>query len=205
MGPEKVAADQITGDVLATDMRDLIRELVGSIDPWDDIEREHRTDALGWIDSGAPLFRRAKPATPPKHLVSYFVVVDRAHQRLLLVDHILAGLWLPSGGHVEPDEDPTDTVRREVVEELQVDARFLMAVPLFITVTDTVGSTAGHTDVSLWYVLHGDCTKELIYDREELHSIAWFPLEDLPLERTDPHLVRFAGKLRSYLANHQTL
>jgi 8-oxo-dGTP pyrophosphatase MutT (NUDIX family) len=128
------------------------------------------------------------------------VVVDPRQRKVLLVDHILAGLWLPSGGHVEPDEDPAETVRREIGEELQAEARFLVDAPLFITVTDTVGSTSGHTDVSLWYLLQGDCSAELAYDRGEFHSIAWFPLEDLPLERTDPHLARFAAKLRSHLA-----
>ena len=43
-----------------------------------------------------------KPDVPPKHLVSYFALVDERRGKLLLVDHKLAGLWLPSGGHVEP-------------------------------------------------------------------------------------------------------
>ena len=40
------------------------------------------------------------------------------------MDHKKAELWLPSGGHVEIDEDPTDTVTRECMEELSVAADF---------------------------------------------------------------------------------
>ncbi|HET6833936.1 MAG TPA: hypothetical protein VFH30_08700 [Acidimicrobiales bacterium] len=60
--------------------------------------------------SGAPIWRTAKPATPPKHLVAYFVLVDSAAHSCLLVDHRLADLWLPTGGHVEPGEDLASTV-----------------------------------------------------------------------------------------------
>jgi 8-oxo-dGTP diphosphatase len=97
-------------------MRAAIRREVASIRPFDEQEAIHRADALAWIDSGAPLFRYAKPATPPKHLVSYFAVVDGTH--ILLVDHKNAQLWLPPGGHVEPEEYPRKTVERELFEEL---------------------------------------------------------------------------------------
>ena len=50
-------------------LRAAIRREVASIQPFDEQEDSHRVDALAWIDSGAPLFRTAKPATPPKHLL----------------------------------------------------------------------------------------------------------------------------------------
>lgn len=74
---------------------------------------------------------------------------DQANEKILLVDHKKAELWLPSGGHVEIDEDPTDTVIRECMEERSVAAEFWSKKSVFITQTVTVGKTAGHTDVSL--------------------------------------------------------
>jgi 8-oxo-dGTP diphosphatase len=53
-------------------MRERIRAELSSAVPFDDVERAHLRDALAWLDSGADLFRTVKPATPPKHLVSYF-------------------------------------------------------------------------------------------------------------------------------------
>ncbi len=182
-------------------MRDVITTLVQTIRPFDTTECQHITTTLQWIDSGAPLWRTHKPATPPTHLVSYFVLVDVIQQRLLLVDHKLADLWLPSGGHVETDEHPTDTVRRELQEELFIEAQFVVQNPFFITVTQTVGQTAGHTDVSLWYVLHGDSGQTYTFDAAEFHTIAWFPLDNLPLERSDPHLERFGRKLHKYFTS----
>lgn len=180
-------------------MREAIATLVRAIRPCDDLEARHREETLAWIASGAPLFRIRAPATPPRHLVSYFALFDPAERRVLLVDHKKAGLWLPSGGHVEENEDPRATVEREVREELGIAADFLLPEPLFLTSTETVGSTAGHVDVSLWYVLRGDSRTALVFDADEFHAVAWFPLEALP-RRAEPHLCRFAHKLAAGLA-----
>lgn len=174
-------------------MRSAIREEVASIEPFDRLERAHIQDALAWIDSGAELCRVQKPATPPKHLVSYFVLVDDDH--LLLVDHRNAQLWLPSGGHVEPGEHPRATVARELREELGLELANDPAEPLMLTATETVGTTAGHTDVSLWYVIDADRGVPLVFDTEEFHSVRWFHFTEAPVSRSDPHLARFLGKL----------
>src|SRR5579863_805300 len=120
-------------------MVETIAQIVEAIEPLDELEREHRDSTLEWIRSGAPIFRTAKPDVPPKHLVSYFALVDESRGKMLLVDHKLAGLWLPSGGDVEPDEDPRETVVRELAEELNLAADFIEPNPLFITVTRTFG------------------------------------------------------------------
>lgn len=155
--------------MIGTDLRSQIRAEVAGITPFDAAEAEDIRAALAWIDSGAELFRQAKPATPPQHLVSYFAVVDGDH--VLLVDHVSAGLWLPPGGHVEPGEHPRETVTREAVEELGLTAAFLQDAAQFLTITRTVGATPGHLDVSVWYVLAGRRDQALDFDRGEFHGI----------------------------------
>jgi 8-oxo-dGTP diphosphatase len=176
-----------------------IAEIVRSIRPYDSLEAQQVESTLAWIESGAPLFRLSKADEPPQHLVSYIALYDPAQQKLLLVDHKKSGLWLPSGGHVEPGEHPQATVQREVREELGIEAFFLSPLPIFLTVRQTVGNTARHTDVSLWYLLQGDCSQELWFDEAEFHQIAWFALDALPLDRTDPNLARFVEKLRLWI------
>jgi 8-oxo-dGTP pyrophosphatase MutT (NUDIX family) len=166
---------------------------VQSITPLDSLERETITDVLAWVDSCVELCRLEKPATPGKHLVSYFVLVDGDF--ILLVDHINAQLWLPTGGHVESVEHPRNTVLREAHEELGIKGEFLYEKPLFITSTVTVGKTAGHTDVCLWYVLKGNRNMDLSFDQSEFTRVKWFHKDNIPLERTDPQLGRFLKKL----------
>ena len=148
---------------------------------------------MAWIDSDAPLCRIAKPATPPKHLVAYFAVVDG--DSILLVDHRNAQLWLPPGGHVETGEHPRETVARELKEELGIVARHDIAEPLMVTCTNTVGLTAGHVDVSLWYVVTSDRNQSMRFDEQEFAGVRWFRSWDVPLRRSDPHMQRFLAKL----------
>ncbi len=174
-------------------MKEQIKHEVMSITPLDSLESATITDVLAWIDSGVGLCRIEKPATPNKHLVSYFVLVDGDF--ILLVDHINAQLWLPTGGHVELGEHPRDTAMREAHEELAIDGEFLCEKPLFITSTVTVGQTAGHTDVCLWYVLKGKREMKLVFDQSEFTGVKWFHKDNIPFERTDPEFGRFLFKL----------
>ena len=180
-------------------MRQQIRNEIAAIKALDALEQEQLIDALSWIDSDAELFRIAKPATPAKHLVSYFAVVDDGH--ILLVDHKNAQLWLPAGGHVEIDEHPRDTVLRELQEELGFTPSHEIDAPLMLTCATTVGHTAGHTDVSLWYVVHASRKQELQFDTSEFNAIRWFRFSEVPLQRSDPHMSRFLNKLSSQQAS----
>jgi 8-oxo-dGTP diphosphatase len=184
-----------------TSIRKTIRDIVSSIKPIDELENAHVDFVLKWIDSGVELCRIQKPATPPIHLVSYFLVFDPKNHAFLLVDHKKAGLWLPSGGHVEQNEHPRYTVTRECLEELGMEAAFLFDEPYFLTVSQTVGSTAGHTDVSLWYVLKGNSALPIDFDSEEFHGVQWFDLDDIPYERSDPHMKRFIDKFSQHILN----
>jgi 8-oxo-dGTP pyrophosphatase MutT (NUDIX family) len=182
------------------DPRERLVAVLRSIAPWDDLERAHLAAVAAWIASGAPLYRTRKPDVPATHLVSYFVVHDPGTGRLLLCAHRKAGLWLPTGGHVEPDEDPWDTVVRECREELRIDA-VRSAVsgdrPFFLTATRT-REQGRHVDVSLWYVLRGREGDITSFDEEEFTAVRWLSPDEVlaePVDTLDPHLHRFARKL----------
>lgn len=183
--------------MLCTCVKDKIRCSIANIQPLDSIEKKHIDFVVNWIDSGAQLFRTEKPATPPTHLVSYFLIFSPDLSKVLLVDHKKALLWLPTGGHVEPEEDPKETVIREAQEELGIQADFLCEDPLFVTVTKTVGTVLEHIDVSLWYILTCNPNDPLTYDESEFNQIRWFGLDEIPYEKSDPHLMRFIEKMMS--------
>jgi len=180
------------GTQFTSDIRSLIREDVANIPPFDLHEKSDIEDVLAWIDSGVEIFRTQKPATPPKHLICYFILVDGDH--VLLVDHKDAQLWLPTGGHVEVDEHPRVTVVREALEELGLDTPKFDGKPAFLSISETVGRSAGHTDIALWYVVEADKDQKLNFDHNEFNNIAWFHKDEVPFALTDPHLKRFLAK-----------
>lgn len=174
--------------------------LITGIPALDEREAADKQDALDWITSGAPLYRIQKPDVPPKHLVSYFAIVDPKTNKILLQDHLLAKRWLPAGGHVDPSEDPAETVKRECEEELSIPAEFHGdARPHFITVTTTNGQ-GEHTDVSLWYLLKADEATPLTIEPGKFAEVRWWGIDEVlhsPIALFDPELHRFIGKLRN--------
>ncbi|GAT68852.1 NUDIX hydrolase [Planomonospora sphaerica] len=177
-----------------------VRDLVAGISPHDEREAADQARTLDWIDSGAPLFRTAKPATPPQHLVMYAALVDEAHRRILLVDHINAGLFLLPGGHADPDEDPRDGIIREVTEELGLTPPFHPAfgdAPLFLTVTWT-RPPGTHQDVTLWFCFSANSLAPLTPDTREFRSVEWLPIDNPTVwaeDGFDPEMARFISKL----------
>jgi 8-oxo-dGTP diphosphatase len=174
----------------------VVHDLVSRFSPLDEFGAEHRASALAWLASTDDVFRRVKPVSPPQHLVSYVVPVA-ADGRILLVDHVNAGLWLPPGGHVEVDEDPALTARREIQEELGLGDAGLSRSPIFLTITRTVGPDS-HTDVSLWYILACTGHEKLRPDTGEFHAVRWWTRDELAAAdpgRFDPHFFRFLAAL----------
>lgn len=177
-----------------------IRGLVARVAPVDAVEDGHRRQALAWLDSTGDVFRRVKPGTPSPHLVSYFLLIDHGQGSVLLVDHRKAGLWLPTGGHVEPGEHPAATVRREVREELGIEAVFSPVTgesPMFVTVTATAPAAGRHTDVSLWFVLTGRTGQPMAPDHGEFRAARWWTRARIGRADPalfDPHLNRMLGK-----------
>ena len=192
----------MNGDLLHDEIRSLIARLV----PADALEAEHCREALAWLDSTDDIFRRIAPRTPSPHLVSYFLLADHVQRSVLLADHRKAGLWLPSGGHVEPGEHPVTTVRREVQEELGVPAVFSPVTgqrPIFVTVTQTASPVHRHTDVSLWFVLSSGANQPLKPDPREFREVRWWSPDDIGQADPalfDPHLNRMLAKLDRYRA-----
>lgn len=170
-------------------------QIISSLKPFDQTEKLHIELSLKWIEQAPEIFRIEKPATPSMHLVSYFTLLDFKTNNILLVDHKKANLWLPPGGHVEPQEHPKITVQREAKEELDIEANFFLQDPLFLTVSTIPEDTLPHTDVSLWYILRGNQDHVYNFDKREFHQIRWFPIQDIPWEKSDPHLQRFIQKL----------
>lgn len=178
-------------------IRIIIQSLVSSIQPLDNLEIEHIQFTLSWIQSGADLFRTEKPAKPDPHLVSYFVIIDPEVEKILLVDIGQGELWLPTGGHVELNEHPKDTVIREAYEEIGIKTNFLSDEPLFLAVTESIWFTARHTDISLWYLLSADSKSEINFDKKEIKKIHWFDFDRIPYHYSDPHLKRFITKIKN--------
>jgi ADP-ribose pyrophosphatase YjhB (NUDIX family) len=191
------------------DTRNKITNLISQVKPFDLEEQKHIKDALDWITSGVEIFRIEKPATPLKHLVSYSVLVDLKEKKILLFDHKKALKKLPSGGHIDKDEMPSEAAKREMFEELGIEPKVAFAgseIPFFVTMIETVGITAGHIDVDLWYVFEGNSNLKINDEAEEFKrefdGYYWLGFEEIiamPIRELDTNMHRFVNKLNTFI------
>ncbi|MCH1430634.1 MAG: NUDIX domain-containing protein [Chlamydiales bacterium] len=179
--------------------KEIIKNLQ-EINPIDTLEQESIHSTLEWVKTNNDIFRREKPDTPPKHLVSYCLVIDLKAKQILLTHHKLSSLWLPTGGHIEVEELPALAAKRELKEELNIDGEAVIDAPFFLSITDTVNLQKNHTDVSLWFLYHGDSRKVYEdYSRAEFYEVKWFTFEQLPFLKSDPHILRVISKVERNL------
>lgn len=189
-----------------SDSRQLVRELVSAVEPYDRQEAADQQWMLDWVDSGAQLFRVRKPDTPPQHLAVYAVLLDEPTRSVMVVAHLLAQAWLFPGGHVDENEDPREATVRELDEELRICPSFHPAFgddPLFLTVTQTRGHDS-HTDVTMWFTFQADRSESIKPDPREFGEVQWVPIDDRrswPSGAVDPGMDRFLGKLAARLGS----
>jgi 8-oxo-dGTP pyrophosphatase MutT (NUDIX family) len=130
-----------------------------------------------------------------------FVVEDG---KVLLHWHRKNRLWLPFGGHIEPNEDPAQTVLREIEEECGVQAELLgpartygitnlpvVAPPVIILIEPTTDGVTEHEHIDLIYfcrpvggidpvAAHPDPTIRWVSKEELDRNEPVAPLPDLP-------------------------
>ncbi|MBI2546037.1 NUDIX domain-containing protein [Candidatus Woesearchaeota archaeon] len=118
-------------------------------------------------------------------VVAGYVIHDG---KVLLIHHRKLDLWLPPGGHIEPNEIPDDAVIREIKEETGLDVEILnqsslpmegnirrsLAVPFAVN----VHNVGDHDHCCLFYLCKPKNPEQLKIN-EELKGAAWFSKEDL--------------------------
>jgi 8-oxo-dGTP diphosphatase len=125
-----------------------------------------------------------------RHFTASAIVFDD-QQRVLLVHHNKIGRWLYPGGHIDPDEDPTQAAIREVLEETGVSAEVISdPLPAYPSVTvhpppyailemQVSDSKIGtHRHIDLVYVLRS-ASRQLTAQREEVSAAQWVSIADV--------------------------
>jgi 8-oxo-dGTP pyrophosphatase MutT (NUDIX family) len=121
--------------------------------------------------------------------IDFVITVFIVHRsKVLFVNHPRYNKWVPIGGHVELDEDPEQTLFREVAEEtgltveilsdkptekVEMDNKFLLR-PNYMGV---YGANPPHRHISLTYFAYSKSSKAVMSD--EHTEMKWLSLSEL--------------------------
>ncbi|WP_325027405.1 (deoxy)nucleoside triphosphate pyrophosphohydrolase [Janibacter massiliensis] len=105
----------------------------------------------------------------------------------------LAGRWELPGGKVEPGEDPTDALHRELAEELGVRVRVGEQVPG--PLADRTWPLTGRYVMAVTLVAIAEGAPRPLEDHDELRWLAAHELRDVPWIEADLPIVDALGEL----------
>ena len=118
-------------------------------------------------------------------VVSIFIVYEN---KVLLIHHKQLNKWLPIGGHIELDEDPEESLFKEVKEECGLEIEVLGEKPTIESegtkflyspsFLDIHKISESHKHIGLTYFAKAKSDK-FIFNKEEHTGIRWFNREDL--------------------------
>lgn len=121
----------------------------------------------------------------------------------LLHWHRKLAIWLPPGGHIDPNEDPVQAVLREVVEETGIVAEIVphrpsfafrnvtqLPTPYSIIVADVGDGAEVHQHIDMTYIVRPVAGAARV-PAEEDHGFVW--VSEVELRRNDPLPVASCG------------
>jgi 8-oxo-dGTP pyrophosphatase MutT (NUDIX family) len=143
-------------------------------------------------------------------VASAFVVYNN---KVLFANHPRYGKWLPIGGHVELDEDPEETLLREIKEEAGLEVRLLgdrpelhtpgvktLVTPHYMNVHE---ANPPHKHISLIYFVAAKSDK--VVKSDEHTELLWLSDKDLDSPEYDlPPSLKFYARQAIRCAKNTT-
>lgn len=128
------------------------------------------------------------------HLTASAIILSPSGQRVLMIDHARHQKWLLPGGHIEADEHPRDTARREAYEEVGLTDLSLLQETIFNIDIHRIADAPQKGEPEHWHFdlrfLFHSPTETVSLDGDEAKASAW---------RTFPELGRFGRRLQKIL------
>lgn len=110
---------------------------------------------------------------PQNHFCVFFLPIHLVTKSVYLVHHIKANDWIPPGGHIDKDETPIQTVKRECFEELRHELN-KEKIKLFDLTIAKINNPKVLCKIhyDLWYIIH---TKKINFnfDKGEFYNAKW--------------------------------
>jgi len=179
-----------------TGRRDHLRGLLNGFEPGDAAEAGHLQRMRSLLETSGDPFSRSH--FDPGHFTASAFILSPDGGSLLFILHGKLHRWLQPGGHVDPeDRDILSAARREVAEEVGIDASALApAEGVFDVDVHPIPAMRGepaHEHFDVRFLFRAPDAEFAV--GSDARAARWFALEDVDAQRADASVVRAAAKL----------
>ena len=122
--------------------------------------------------------RLIKEENPTNHFCCFFLPFHKQTGLIYLVDHIKGRDWMPPGGHIERNEFPQETVKREFLEELNYKLTN-EKIELFDISVKRINKPKQVCKIhyDLWHLVYVEKIN-FVYDKKEFYRASWLSIEE---------------------------
>jgi len=139
------------------------------------------------------------------HFCVYFPAYDPIKRLVFIGLHKKSGLWLVNGGHMEKDENPKQSLKREIKEEWGIDMEVNGLTPSLLTITNIESNPAKrpcqvHYDI--WFFISQDSNK-FSPDKnklaEEFYEFGWKTFNEARSLAKDQNTIKGIGEIEKII------
>jgi len=175
--------------------------------PFNEQEEKDQNLMIDYIKNNNCLTRENQFA----HLTASSWIVNKEHNKVLMVYHKIYNSWSWTGGHCDGDSDFLHVAMKEAIEETGVKHIHPISNEIYSLEVLTVDGhikkgeyVSSHLHLNVTYLLEADEEDKLIINQDENKGVQWFGLEEALSVSSEPWFVeRIYKKLNEKLKFYQ--
>jgi len=142
---------------------------------------------------------------PLSHVCAFFLPIHIPSGSIFLVHHKKANDWIPPGGHLDRNESPIQTVRREFAEELSFTLTSEPCIPFAATILPISNPrTPCRKHFDFWFLVAMRERASFAWDKREFHAAEWLPYRRAMRKTKQPEYAAIMSRLGLFFADKTT-
>lgn len=161
--------------------------------PYNEQEERDKAVMLSMLDATPDIYTRENQVA---HMTASSWIVNKSHDKVLMIYHNIYNSWSWTGGHADGDRDLLAVAKREAEEETGVTDIKAVTEDIFSIEILTVDGhekrgvyVPSHLHMNVTYLLEADEEEVLRIKPDENSGVKWFSLEGALKACTEPWMI----------------